>query len=73
MIYNTSIINHQNPNSPIEERYAVISNYFYFDNRTKINPDYRIIKYSEKKDFLKKKKCFIVETLKILSLIIWIL
>ena len=27
MIYNTSIINHQNPNSPIEERYAVISNY----------------------------------------------
>jgi len=58
MIYNTSIINHQNPNSPLEKRYYVLSNYFYFDNRTEIIPDYHVIKYLEKKGFFKKEKVF---------------
>ena len=58
MIYNTSIINHQNQNSPLEKIYGIFYNYFYFDNRTEIIPDYHVIKYSEKKGFFKKEKEF---------------
>ena len=58
MIYNTSIINHQNPISPIEEGYELFYNYFYFDNRTEYIPDYHYIKYTEKKGFFKEQKVF---------------
>lgn len=56
MIYNTSIINHQNPTSAIEKSYALFYNYFYFDNRTELIPDYHVVKYIEKKGFFKEEK-----------------
>ena len=56
MIYNTSIIIHQNTISAIEKRYALFNNYFYFDNRTEIIPNYHVVNIRKKKDFLKKKK-----------------
>ena len=73
MIYNTSITDHQNPISPMKKRYGLFSNYFYFDNRSELIPDYHVIKYSEKKGFLKKKKFYIVDTLKIVDVIIGII
>ena len=54
MIYNTSITDHQNPISPMKKRYGLFSNYFYFDNRSELIPDYHVIKYSEKEGFFKK-------------------
>ena len=56
MIYNTSITDHQNPISPMKKRYGLFSNYFYFDNRSELIPDYHVIKYSEKKGFFKKEE-----------------
>ena len=70
MIYNTSIINRQNTISAIEKSYALFYNYFYFDNRTEIIPNYHFVKYTEKKGFFKEEKVFMVDTLKIVSVII---